>query len=757
MNNLSLILAGKSHNGKIGIGYKNELPWKIKNDMKHFKNITTRQPGCNVVIMGRKTWESIGKKPLNNRINIVISRNPQKREHFLTLEECERFMIAHDDYNFFIIGGAEIYNHFLLRSTLVPKKIYITEIFSKNPVDCYVDYIPQKYIITKASEKYIEEDISYYFIEYDYIHNNVSQEYKALKLLRNIINNGKYKQDRTKTGTKSINGVKTVYDIENSIPLLTTKRVPWKIVLEELLWMIKGNTDVKMLQKKNIKIWDGNSSREFLDSRGLDYPAGVLGPCFTRGTLVWTENGLTEIENINVGYRVLTHTGEIMPVLETMKTPVNKNTIFIKITLCDKLNIITTSDHPFLVFPGVWKKANELSQDDKLILTISNPPVFSYIKIDRNRLNLLGLFITNGKLIKNNCIVFRIHLSKLDIFLKNFTYSKIVYSHKSIGGGYYSITVNDQKLIDYIKLFFVNPDDFKYRRLADSIFRTLTTQDMEFVLEGYFLFSRMYATSGCKTFGEETSHLSRYLELKRMYNIVYNNSNSSALEGIENVEVVDRVDEFVYNLNVKTFNSYTVGTSHVHNCYGFNYRHFGAEYKTEYANIDEYNGTSIGGIDQLKDCIENLKTDPFSRRHLITAWNPSVNHQVALPSCHFSYQFLVNEEMGKMYLSCVVYQRSQDTFLAENFNTIFYTMLTYIIALKVNMIPKEVIRLTGDGHIYRNHISQIETQLDRPIRASPILRLNPEVKTKEIEELNTDDFEIIGYFPDKHIQATMAI
>lgn len=104
------------------------------------------------------------------------------------------------------------------------------------------------------------------------------EEYKYLRLLDTIIENGSVKGDRTGTGTKSVFGTKLQFDLSKSFPILTTKKVFWKGVVEELLWFIRGETDSKKLEAKGVKIWVGNTSRDFLDKKGLDYPEGEIGP-----------------------------------------------------------------------------------------------------------------------------------------------------------------------------------------------------------------------------------------------------------------------------------------------------------------------------------------------------------------------------------------------------------------------------------------------------------------------------------------------
>ena len=169
-------------------------------------------------------------------------------------------------------------------------------------------------------------------------------------------------------------------------------------------------------------------------------------------------------------------------------------------------------------------------------------------------------------------------------------------------------------------------------------------------------------------------------------------------------------------------------------------------------------------IDQIAELIETLKTNPNSRRMLISAWNPSVlpdtlksfseniaNGKVALPPCHAFFQFYVSE--GK--LSCQLYQRSADIFLGVPFNIASYALLTIMIAQVCNLKAGEFIHTFGDAHIYNNHFEQLKLQLSREPKVLPKMTLNPDVKN--IFDFKFDDFSLDGYDPDPHIKGTVAV
>jgi thymidylate synthase len=299
----------------------------------------------------------------------------------------------------------------------------------------------------------------------------MTEEYKYLHFMNNILTNGNKRSDRTGTGTVSLYGNQMRFDISQTIPLMTTKRVPFKTIVEELLWFCRGDTDAKVLQKKGVKIWDGNTSREFLDNQGLfHYPEGVLG----------------------AGY-------------------------------------------------------------------------------------------------------------------------------------------------------------------------------------------------------------------------------------------------------------------------GFQWRFQGAKYSHSFADTSQIDTSLIGGFDQLKYVEDLLEKDPFSRRIVISAWNPSDFDKTSLVPCHILIQFYVEEIAGEKHLSCQFYMRSNDVFLANVFNVVSYSVLTHILAKRHNMKPKEIIYTCGDSHIYSNHIEQVKEQLERNPRPFPKVVVSDSVKHKDWSEMTIDDFELVGYFPYPAIKAPMAV
>lgn len=460
----------------IGDSSTNKLKWHIQEDMKFFKQITTstRSPNKkNCVIMGRKTYESIPPqyRPLAGRKNYVLTKNKNfKDEEICVRHNIDELIIEVSNDKLlesaFIIGGAEIYKEFLNRGivgecyhTFIDHdyncnvKLFINSHFvfyPKNGLSINCDYKILNEIHIENSINKNDDSIQVTFFHYQKFNK---EENNYLELMRKILEEGKLREDRTLVGTLSLFGCHLTYDISKSLPILTTKFVPFRIIVEELLWMLSGSTDATILQKKGIHIWDHNTSREFLDSRGL----------------------------------------------------------------------------------------NHLPEGD-------------------------------------------------------------------LGAGY-----------------------------------------------------------------------------------------------------------------------------------GFQLRHYGAEYKT---CKDDYTGQ---GFDQLAEVVRLLKEEPHSRRIQFTYWSPSMIYTAALPACHNTYQFYVQD--GN--LSCMMTQRSSDYFLANNYNAVAAALITYMLAKVCGYKPLHLIHNLGDTHIYLNHIEQSKEQLLRKPQIQPKLILEDKF---DIDSFVYEDFKLIGYRPQAAIK-----
>jgi dihydrofolate reductase/thymidylate synthase len=325
MRPFSIIVAATSN--VFGIGRRGALPWKIAEDMAFFKRVTTTAASnmLNAVIMGRKTYESIPEKfrPLSDRVNVILSSDAELRSK-LSLPDSVLVASSFDDalkqlsapeyirtvQDVFVIGGAAVYQEALASKHCA--KIYLTEVMNDiDDLDTFFPTIPaHKYRMTCRSKLHQSKEISFRFTEYasiadadEFTNTDASlptppavarpgnkEELQYLDIIRDILDHGVLRGDRTGTGTLSKFGVQMRFSLRDNIfPLLTTKRVFWRGVAEELIWFVQGCTNGNTLAEKDIHIWDGNGSREFLDSRGLGHrEVGDLGPVYGFQVSCWS-------------------------------------------------------------------------------------------------------------------------------------------------------------------------------------------------------------------------------------------------------------------------------------------------------------------------------------------------------------------------------------------------------------------------------------------------------------------------------------
>ena len=461
-----------------GIGKNGTIPWHSAIDMNYFRNMTQGKDHYkNVLVMGRHTFESIGSKSLgHNRLTVVLShekQEPMKDIVFyngsLNPVDLKQFILkAFNNVSIstvFYCGGQTVYEQALVYASLFDSFLITQLEISINDCDRYFDIklLDSKCSLTKSSFFEGSQEPNGTFMHYvpsSMVYVN-ADEIQYLKLCKRVLLEGEKRDDRTGVGTYSLFGERLEFSLRNGIlPCLTSKKLATKAVMKELLWFISGSTNSKSLEDNGVKIWTGNTSREFLDKRGL----------------------------------------------------------------------------------------TDLQEGD-------------------------------------------------------------------IGAGY-----------------------------------------------------------------------------------------------------------------------------------GFQWRHFGADYK----GMEEcYDGQ---GIDQLSEIIDLIKNDPFSRRIILTAWNPAALSRMALPPCHMMAQFYVSTE-GE--LSCQMYQRSCDVFLGIPFNIMSYALLTHMIAHVCGLHASKLVMCLGDTHIYQNHVEQVLTQLKNVPKDFPTLVLSEDIKS--IFDFKLEHIVIENYESHKPIRAPMAV
>lgn len=174
----------------------------------------------------------------------------------------------------------------------------------------------------------------------------------------------------------------------------------------------------------------------------------------------------------------------------------------------------------------------------------------------------------------------------------------------------------------------------------------------------------------------------------------------------------------------------------------------GPVYGYQWRSWPNPDGTSV---DQITNVLNSIKNNPNSRRHMVSAWNPSFVDDMALPPCHTMFQFYVAD--GK--LSCQLYQRSADTFLGVPFNIASYALLTLMMAQVCDLEPGDFVHTFGDVHLYNDHLDQARLQLTRTPGKLPTMKINPEVK--DLFGFKYEDFELIDYEPQPHIKARVSV
>lgn len=261
-----------------GIGKDGKLPWHIPADLSRFAKITRG----GVVVMGIKTYLSLPSPGFKDRLCVVVtsspaSMRPERDVVFLTIDELDAFIATRNE-RIYAIGGKRIFEKYVGEA----ERIHATIVYRE--YDCDVDFPIQRfgeYKIESASPLMFceTERVDYRYVSY--AKNSAHGEKDYLRLVREILDAGIDRPDRTGVGTRGLFGRTLRFDVSETIPLYTTKFVSWRMVLSELLWFLRGETDSKILEAQGINIWKANTSREFLDNRGLkEYREGDLGPLY---------------------------------------------------------------------------------------------------------------------------------------------------------------------------------------------------------------------------------------------------------------------------------------------------------------------------------------------------------------------------------------------------------------------------------------------------------------------------------------------
>jgi dihydrofolate reductase/thymidylate synthase len=281
------IIVAVDENAGIGISSNNDLPgsipWNNRTDKAWFAKITKGTKN-NAVIMGRKTYESIPIKfrPLPERQNVIISS--QNVDNISVKDFSEALLKCKTCDTIFVIGGQQIYELALYSYGYLCDTVIISQI--EGDYNCDIKF-PLDFVIKKSNDPTVQtfqmpnptgndKDL----VIKTYTPSIGHQETQYLDLLQKILENGKERPDRTDTGVISLFGQHMTFNLTNELPLITTKKMWQKGIIEELLFFISGNTNTKLLESKGVNIWKGNTSKDFMEKKDLKWEEGDMGPSY---------------------------------------------------------------------------------------------------------------------------------------------------------------------------------------------------------------------------------------------------------------------------------------------------------------------------------------------------------------------------------------------------------------------------------------------------------------------------------------------
>lgn len=266
-----------------GVSKCGEIPWDSESTSKYVRDLTVGQKR-NAIVMGRKTYEDIPKehRPLKDRTTVVISSTMKQEDHTNVivcnslLEALSTLAGSQKKYDkIFVVGGEQLFRDAIIDFGYLCDEIYVTRFKTDYGCDALFPWeIVHRY---EHQDPAKTRDYSRFVFK----PNQTHEESQYLSLLSKIVETGELKEDRTQTGTVSLFGLRLEFDISKRLPIITTKNVNYKTIIKELLYFLSGKSDTKILKSQGVSIWDENTSRAFLDKRGLeDYEPGDQGPMY---------------------------------------------------------------------------------------------------------------------------------------------------------------------------------------------------------------------------------------------------------------------------------------------------------------------------------------------------------------------------------------------------------------------------------------------------------------------------------------------
>ena len=526
-------------------------------------------------------------------------------------------------------------------------------------------------------------------------------------LLRHILAHGTRKTDRTGTGTLSVFGYQMRFNLQAGFPLLTTKKVHTKSIIHELLWFIKGDTNIRYLTDNGVSIWNEWANEN-----------GDLGPVYGKQWRSW--EGLYQIE----------------PQIREYEEPRIISPYSLEAEVDYSMN---TSGLVGRTFSSQNHGAFRVLREYRIPRT--NMPnayhtrfTVKFLQTGFEVNNVLGSALKGG-LVKDYyypavdgvaCIGDPACVNDPAYDLLKQTWYGVInrcYDSKHVGFQNYG---GKGVFVDNRWLVYSNfLQDVK--RLPN--WNLKKTYPSEYSLDKDFAGSNVYSPTTCYWASKEEQTLNQHDMVPFL---------AISPDGTE-----------LYSMGIKHLaRRYKLSADAIRSClYKERTEYKGWQFKQ--VNTDLMLRVRL--FDQLKWLLAELVQNPDSRRMIISAWNVAEIEKMALQPCHAFMQFYVAD--GK--LSCQLYQRSADVFLGVPFNIASYALLTMMIAQECGYEAHEFVWTGGDTHLYLNHLEQVETQLARELRPLPTMRLNPDIKS--VFDFTYDDFTLENYNPHPAIKAPVAV
>lgn len=526
-----------------------------------------------------------------------------------------------------------------------------------------------------------------------------------LDQLRFILENGEVREDRTNTGVLSLFGTQARYDLSQHFPLLTTKRLHFKSIVEELIWFIKGSGNIDYLLDRDVSIWNEWASGE-----------NELGPVYPVQWRSWESyKRIVEIEP-----RIKAQE----PSLELPLFP---------------LIAVTEDNFIGLTFPTkcsgplrVLSKSESIGDNGRILYKIQ------FLTTGAIRDKITKTNIVNGNV--KDLFRFTIYgvgaIGDIEPYKNKLTVD-IYHRWMSMLNRCYNPDYRDYHLYGGAGVFVCNRwlifENYFHDVQMLPNWEKARQELSVYCLDKDYYKSNCYSPETCVWLTQGDNTL--YAKSKPFWVI---DPEGKKTLSISQMDVASKL-----GFSNKAIHKCLIGK-----------RKDIVNFTFKFLSATELNGKVYRyalPIDQLGNLIRNLKKDPYSRRHIISAWNVADLEDMALPPCHSFFQFNVSSDG---FLSCALYQRSCDNFLGKPYNIASYSLLTYIIAKLTGLKPKEFIHFVGQDHLYLNHLEQAKEQLSREPKELPRLKLKD---FDSIDDFTFEHIELEGYEPWPSIKAPVAV